>query len=1248
MGLLRLSVENYVDDANWRWVLTDTGGNFLADHQVALDTGDTRYKALTDLPAYLKHYASPDQRAADEARLVADLGSFIGESVLGAAIGAKILAVAGTVTVNVIVPTAAENLLLLPLDIAHARRATARPADAKPLARQRVRLVYTVAGDQPPQSQAVGDRLRILALFSLPPAGNPLNLRRERQMLRKLVRNLAGRGRAVDLRVLQYGVTRDSLANILEDGKGWDVVHFSGHGMPGSLILEAADGRPDPISAEDIGDLLSLTAEKLKLVTLSACLSAAADIRQTLDRIGVTGSPPQRDLAAPIVAESDVPPDAPPDPQSPRAPTIARTLAGRLDCAVLAMRYAVEDEFATRLAQLVYEGMFDKDKTLPAAIAAAVETACNAAGTSAAAIATPALFGARAIDLKLTPSRVENFKPPLGLAFFEAGEPPHFVGRVGAMTRASAALAIDSPASGVLFHGMAGAGKTAAAVELAYHHAAVDRFARFVWFKAPEAGSDIATALRDLALALERQIDGLKMVHVVDNIDELKAWLPRLTEWLEQQAVLIVLDNLETLLTAEGAWRDARWALVIAALLRSGDLSRVVMTSRVRPAGLPVTVRIEPIHALPLAEAVLLMRELPNLRSLLSGSSSDRDLVRRALGLVQGHPKLIHLAEALAADRTKLLAQLDRAAATPGGELDSFFTDGTTRFDAEAFTATLRDWTCGIADTQDEAARLCFHYLCCVEEADRESGVLLPNWPDVWTRLERPAPAPDCGTLIDILEATGLVEKRLGDDGSGRFSVNIHPAVAEAGRAAADTGLRAATDLELALFWHNTFRRARADYGTALSAGPLITRAGLSAFPYFARRGDWANAGEMLERVVIVDSRPATIAAALPKIRATAAALADKGDAFRAQGRLVKVLRHAGQFKEAEAVARTLIASAVAIVDFDTAAVVCSELANLLRSSGRLTQALEQTEIMADYSRRAGVGPWTQLADRAWALPILNQMGKNAEVLKRASDMLVEAMHLPNTNRGNERAQPWNVKEGLLDCARSAALALQEWQQALDFSASNLASKAERGAPVLDIALARFNDYAPYLRLNRYPDAEELLTFCRTVADNENDVAFQSLIMSAWADYEDELGRKRSARGFEEAALRLKYITAEPSNIAVSHHNLAYYLSFDASEHDASVAHRMAALVVAILMEHGAIGGRVAQLRTALAETAPVGPAVLAADFATLSAIVEKTEGVRFRALVEQLGGGDPGAGDRVLDAIRSAVAALDAAPPTQ
>ena len=101
-------------------------------------------------------------------------------------------------------------------------------------------------GEEPGASTpAPRDQLRVLGLFSLPEGGQPLSLRRERQALMTLVQGIATAGMAADVRVLQYGVTRDLLRDILADAAGWDIIHISGHGAPGELLLETADGQPD-------------------------------------------------------------------------------------------------------------------------------------------------------------------------------------------------------------------------------------------------------------------------------------------------------------------------------------------------------------------------------------------------------------------------------------------------------------------------------------------------------------------------------------------------------------------------------------------------------------------------------------------------------------------------------------------------------------------------------------------------------------------------------------------------------------------------------------------------------------------------------------------------------------------------------------------------------------------------------------------------------------------------------------------
>jgi hypothetical protein len=247
----------------------------------------------------------------------------------------------------------------------------------------------------------------------------------------------------------------------------------------------------------------------------------------------------------------------------------------------------------------------------------------------------------------------------------------------------------------------------------------------FVWYSAPEQGKDIALALRDYALALERYLPSLSMLHVIDRDEGFRDWLPRLVEVLENNAVLIALDNLESLLTETGQWRDPRWGLLIEALLTPGGLSRTLLTSRIRPAVLPPSTAAISVHALPRDEALLLVREPPNLRRLLDGVApgvspeQGRQLVRRLLRLLQGHPKLIELAEGLAKEPAKLAAQLDQADAAQdkgADELDAFFQSGETRLDEGAVLAGLRQWTRGVAGTLPEQARLFFYFLCALRK----------------------------------------------------------------------------------------------------------------------------------------------------------------------------------------------------------------------------------------------------------------------------------------------------------------------------------------------------------------------------------------------------------------------------------------------------------------------------------------------------------------------------------------------------
>jgi hypothetical protein len=191
---------------------------------------------------------------------------------------------------------------------------------------------------------------------------------------------------------------------------------------------------------------------------------------------------------------------------------------------------------------------------------------------------------------------------------------------------------------------------------------------------------------------------------------------------------------------------------LICALFSQLGESRTVLTSRIRPV-IPGQANDRlctlPIHSLSLDESVLLARNLPNLGALLRGEraaneherSEHRQLVKRVLRVVQGHAKLIELAEGQAASAADLFKHLDRAtvAGVQGsvGEdrLGAFFREGDSHLEADYFLQALAGWATAIAATLPKDSHTLFLFLWGLEEEDRDGLVVDGTWPKLWNRL---------------------------------------------------------------------------------------------------------------------------------------------------------------------------------------------------------------------------------------------------------------------------------------------------------------------------------------------------------------------------------------------------------------------------------------------------------------------------------------------------------------------------------
>jgi tetratricopeptide (TPR) repeat protein len=1321
MGLLLEAVDVKIDDSaplRWRWLLRDEEtGDPVADHQVTVDPAAVDVARFADLYDYTRSYAAPDRRTEEQQRYMALAGEWAARELLGEPVGAAITE-ATPVVVRVRVPEALSQVLLWPLELTE--------VDGRPLAaRGDVTFVYDIAPDAAPVRKSdPGGSLRMLAVFAQPTDTSVLALRRERYELTRLVRRIAARERAVvELQVVQYGATRERLREIADSGDGWDVLHLSGHGTGGAFLLEKDDGSPDLVATPDLVALLRPVKRRARLAVVSACESAADTTGQTLRLLGLTE---QADALEAEAAGGQA---------AAEVPGLARALVRELGCAVVAMRYPVTDEFAIAFGEALYTRLLSRTRhhTVDAAVARAVTEAAGPTPTAArpaVSLVTPGVFGSsRVAGLALPVPRGRPVIDPAGqrMAYFP-DEPARFVGRAQAMARAGAALAPDSGRTAVLLHGMAGAGKTACALELAYRHQ--DSFAAAAFWQAPTRDDEWAGALADFANRLDIQLAdyGFTMAGHIGTVAALEAFLPRLRAVMAASGVLLVLDNLETLLTPDGGWRDDRWASLVGALTSHGGESRVIMTSRVVPAsGTGAPVRAVPVHALSRDEALGLARELPNLRALLHTDggplragpgtgqeaeaerqrmAADRHQVRRVLRVVQGHPKLLELADAAAADRDRLDAQLAAAEAaatvqsppgrsdaktagdtaagrSPASQLDAFFRDGHTDLDAAQFLDALARWTTGALDALSPAARLMAEFVSCLEDDDRVSYVIEDNWADLWQRLDRPGTAPAPRPLMDCLAAAALVEAAFveaafveaglvrlsgsheqpdteneagsgdaneagpadaagsGDeiaaedktgawDGPAPVAYRVHPGVAAAITTQAGQAVREAADAELAAFWEAVSDQGREREGG--EDGALVVWAGLAAAPYLLRRGDWDTAAFLLEQAVQRDRSPGTAAKVLPSLRRIAAATGKPEDA----GRLARVLAGVDAV-EAERLLRGAMDAAAGTGDYLVASAAAGDLFNLLMMAGRLTEALAVADRQAEFTRRAGLGPWTRLADQGQRLQVLGRMGEHARVLGEIETLLAAMAELPARRGANDPAIPWNVREFILNTGHDSALAMGDLQRCLGLNAEIAASMRQRGAGEHEVTGIRYNDAGPLIRLGRLAEAGRLLAECQRVFEDHANAPMLARVLSTRASLEDELGHRQAAADLQRVALRLRYPRLEPRGIAVGHHNLANYLGLLGGDRAGQRAHRLAAALIRQLsgMAHDLAG----TVRVLAAELRDGDPAArLPATVAQVVAAAELTEGVRLGALLAALQP-DPQAVEEALAEILRAAA---------
>jgi hypothetical protein len=1134
---LLLSAVDVAGPRRWRWELRDeTTGAVLADHQVALDApaDASQADAFGDLYDYVRWHIDPLWRD-DEQRIIRETGTWARDAVLGDAITTAIVA-AAPATVLVSVPAPADEVLLWPLELAF--------ADGAPLAaRGDVSFVYCVGDSTPVPDEPVGP-LRILAAFPTPTGTGDTAQRRERHELAELIAAIASRdGTAIELQVLQYGVTRQRLRDAIAAGGGWDVVHLAGHGGRGLFLLEQPDGSADRVSTADLAGLLRPTQARLKLAVLSSCESAAESASDTLRLLGLPAKAvkPAADHASGHVSG------------------LAKGLAGELGCAVVATRYLVIDEFSIAFDRVFYDRLLSRGETAGVASARALAAVLAAAsaggpvpgnGPDGAGLETPApvdicaatlgVFGARAASATLRPTRADAAGPnaagPVAgrMAEFPA-QPERFVGRYALMTTMSSALRPGSGSTAILLHGMPGIGKTACALELAYLYR--EQFNAVAFWRPPAAGNP-ELVLQSLADALRKQLGQSGAGFAPPPRWGRRRWSTyarRLREDLRAGRVLVVVDNLEELLHPDGGWRDPRWTAMLDALAAHGGGSRLVATSRFVPASIAqqaaeACLRL-PVGPLSWAESFTLAREVPALRALTYGApplalspffqwgTGWKD-VREALRRVQGHPGLLELDDAAVSEQAIPVAQVGR----------------------ERTERAIGEWAAAVLTALPSDAKLMAWLVAVLEPGDRRLPVIDGIWAGLCRRLGRTAAPPSPGAILDTLAGALLIGH---DD---QRSGPMHPVVAAAIRGDIPAAVRDAVDCELAAYWA----------GRDWVAGRAGTA--LAALPYLVRLRDWDSAAELLGTALRYDALPAGGEGGyLTEVREIARSTAAPA---------VTAALALGTRSADEPAARRLLedslAGAETAGDYSLAWVIAGRLADALRDGGQLDQALAVLARQEPCAQAADLGPWTRLAGHSARLAILTWMGRRQQALVEVTGERERMRRLAAAPTSGEvpAVVPSFVRERILDTGRACALAFGRWPDAIGLNAEIRESQRQRQASRSEIARVRLFDAYPLIRMRRLTEAAELLVDCQQVFEENEDFGNLAHAFTERADLESVLRHADAAVRFARSALRMTYTSTIPDPIADAHQRLARYLRVAGGAPEEQQAHWLAAALL--------------------------------------------------------------------------------------
>lgn len=755
--------------------LCDANGVQLAYRQTDFKAiAASRQQGLFDLRNALQLYVEDEQ---GHAAALAEIGVSIAQAVLGEDIFRRLWESRAQRTLRIRLPGAGDTGNLLAAALARVPWEIARPRIGEETLGERNVLIRVVHDARPSASQALAlktdEPLRVLFVFAEARGSRPLGAREERLALLRMLHKEVYPNRRVVAHFLSHGVTRERLrAQIVEHG-GYHIVHWSGHGHLNLLELCRPGGGKDQLSGDELLALFTDAGGYLpRLFFLSACHSGdILPIRDWKDFMAVAqGRQPDTNG---MRIDTDAGPDAglkaPDLQQQPGFTGTAHALLQGGVPSVVAMRYAVGDDYARELAVAFYRALLAHAQPKPAAAALAIarkamldSTLPQAMRFAACDHATPVLYGEE--DPHLAPARgsspeLNPHNPRLHrIVELTAAGHEHFVGRTwelaGLGSDVIGASTSDEVKPVAVVTGLGGMGKTALIAEaLALWES---RFEWVLLFQAKPHALGFDAFLRDTHLKLTGEL-GRYHHHVkarpADAIyrdadagftgaARQERLIRNLTRALADEPILLVLDNFETNLKLQhegepaGTCQDPAWDKCLDALARGliGTPSRVLLSCRRPLAALPADLAHQvALGPLPPREAALYLRAHPALSRMMFGADQDEcALAMRLLNASRFHPLLMDRLARLAAEpqlRPQLLQALGTLETTRDfAQLPALF--ATRSADAtelaylnDALTASLDHL---IRDTGPDARRLL--WMVAIANEPVALGLLTAVW----------------------------------------------------------------------------------------------------------------------------------------------------------------------------------------------------------------------------------------------------------------------------------------------------------------------------------------------------------------------------------------------------------------------------------------------------------------------------------------------------------------------------------------